>query len=176
VKTPPVVPPNTPVVTLKGVCKDRTGKTPCETVITREDWDGFVEASAPEVSKIARSRQAVQYARSLAFASLAEQQGLARAPAVAKELDAQPKIARARILANALLEKLRAQAPGVAESDVQKYYDEHRDQYEQVQVSRMSVPFEVPTDSGRPLEPKVVKGDAASGERRHAAAGRPSGR
>ena len=154
-----MVPPNTPVVTLTGVCKDRTAKTPCETVITREDLDEFVAASAPEVSRITRSRQAVQYARSLAFASLAEQQGLAKDPVVAKELDAQPKDARARILANAFLEKLQAQAPVVTESDVQKYYDEHRDQYEQVQVRRMSVPFEVPNESGRRLEPKAVKSE-----------------
>ena len=77
------VPPNTPVVTLQGVCKDRQAKTACETVITREDLDGFIAASAPGGSKMSRGIQAVQYARSLAFSTLAVQQGLAKDPTVA---------------------------------------------------------------------------------------------
>jgi hypothetical protein len=159
VKAPPAVPPNTPVVTLQGVCKDRQAKTPCETVITREDLDRFVDASAPNLSRTSRGLQAVQYARSVAFSSLAEQQGLARDPAVAKELDAQLKLVRARILANAFLEKLQAQAPSIAEADIRKYYDSHRDRYEQVRVRRMALPIEVPNESGRPLERAAAKSE-----------------
>jgi hypothetical protein len=113
-----MVPPTTPVVTLQGVCKDRQAKATCETVITREDLDRFVEASTPDVSRTARSRQAVQYARTVAFSALAEQQGLAKDPVVAKELDVQQKLVRMRILANAFLAKLQPQAPGIAESDI----------------------------------------------------------
>lgn len=153
------VAPTTPVVTLKGVCEDRQAKTPCETVITREDLDKYIETSAPDASKTARGRQAVQYARTLAFSALAEQQGLAKDPAIAKELDTQVKLARTRVLANAFLAKMQAQAPGVTSSDVQKYYDDHRDQYEQVQVRRLAVPFVVPTESGRPLDPKAMQSE-----------------
>lgn len=160
VKTPaPTAAPNTPVVTLRGVCKDLQAKTPCETVITREDLDKFVQASTPDVARAARGRQAVQYARSLAFSSLAEQQGLARDPAVAKELDAQLKLVRARVLADAFMAKLQTQVPAVTESDIQKYYDEHRDLYELAQVRRMAVPFEVPTESGRHLDLSAAKSE-----------------
>jgi hypothetical protein len=157
----PAVPPSTPVVTLQGVCKDRQAKTACETVITREDLDRFVDASTAAGSKTSRGLQAVQYARSLAFSTLAEQQGLARDPAVAKELDAQLKLVRARILADAFLEKLQAQAPPVADADIQKYYNEHQNQYLQIQVRRLAVPFEVPTDSGRHLDLAAAKAEMA---------------
>lgn len=153
------VPPGTPVVTLQGVCKDRQAKTPCETVITREDLDRYVGSSTPDVSKMARARQAVQYARTLAFSALAEQQGLARDPAVAKELEDQQELVRARILANAFVQKLQTQAPSVAEADVQKYYKEHREQYEQVEVRRLAVPIEVPTESGLHLDRAAAKSE-----------------
>jgi hypothetical protein len=155
----PQVAPGTPVVTLRGVCQDLKAKTPCETTITRQDLDEFVEAATPDVAKMARSRQAIQYARSLAFSALAEQQGLAADPALAKELDAQVKPVRTRILANTFLENLQAQGPGIAESDIQSYYDQHRDRYEQVQVRRMAVPFVVPSESGHPLDRAAVKSE-----------------
>jgi hypothetical protein len=159
------VPPSTPVVTLKGVCKDLQAKTPCETVITREELDRFANAS-PDVSKAARGREAVQYARALAFSALAEQQGLAKDPAVAKELDAQIKLVRMRILANAFLQNLQPKATSVAESDIQKYYQEHQDQYERFQVLRLAVPVEVPTESGRHLDLAAAKSEMEELRRR----------
>ena len=151
--------PDTPVVTLQGVCRQRQAKTACETVVTREDMDNLVHASAPDVSKTARGRQAVQIARTLAFSALAEQQGLAKDPVVAKELDVQLKLLRMRILANALLEQLQTKAPIIAESDIEKYYREHRDQYEQAQVRRIAVPVEAPTESGRHLDRAAAKSE-----------------
>lgn len=160
VKTP-VVPPATAVVTLKGVCKQQLANTPCETVITREDLDRFVETSTPDAAKTAHGRQAIQYARTLAFSVLAEQQGLARNPALAKELDAQLSLVRMRILADAFLRNLQTQAPVVAQSDIEKYYNDHRDRYEQIQIRRLAVPFEVPTESGRHLERSAAKSEMA---------------
>jgi hypothetical protein len=153
-----IVPPSAPVVRLKGVCKDLQAKTPCEMVITREDLDRFANAS-PDVSKAARRRDAVQYARELAFSALAEQQGLAKDPAVSKELDAQLKFLRMRILANVFLQNLQPKGTSVAESDIQKYYQEHQDEYERFQVLRLAVPVAVPTESGRHLDLAAAKSE-----------------
>jgi hypothetical protein len=140
----------TPVVTLQGVCKDRQAKPGCEAVITRADLDGFISAYAPDAAKPARGRHAVQYARTLAYSALAEQQGLDKNPVLAKEIDEQVKLLRMRILAAAFLQNLQRQpATRVAETDIQKYYSEHRDQYEQAQLRRLSVPVEAPTENGR---------------------------
>jgi peptidyl-prolyl cis-trans isomerase D len=64
-----------------------------------------------------------------------------------------------RILASAFLENLQKRTTIVAEPEVQKYYDEHRDQYEQAQVRRLSVPVAVPTENGRPLDRSAVKSE-----------------
>ena len=153
------VPPSTPVVTLKGVCKERQAKRACETVITREDLDRFVNAFAPDVSETVRGRLAVQYARTLAFSALAEQQGFEKNPVLANELEVQLKLIRMRILASAFLQNLQNQTTSIAASEIQKYYDEHRDRYEQAQVLRLSVPFAVPTENGRPLDRAAVKSE-----------------
>ena len=160
VKAAANVPPGTPVVTLQGVCKDRQAKGPCETVITRQDLDLFISLYAPNTSEAGRSHMAVQYARNVAFSALAEQQGLDRNPAMVKELELQLNLVRMRVLANAFLESLpKPAASDVTEPEIQKYYEEHRAQYEQVQVRRLSVPFAVPTESGRPLDHAAVKAE-----------------
>jgi hypothetical protein len=154
------VPPGTPVVTLQGVCKDRQAKSPCETVITRQDLDLFISLYAPSTSETGRGHMAIQYARNVAFSALAEQQGLDRNPALVKELELQLKLVRMRVLANAFLESLPKPAASVAtEPEIQRYYEEHRAQYEQIQVRRVSVPFAVPTESLRPLDRAAVKAE-----------------
>jgi hypothetical protein len=62
-----------------------------------------------------------------------------------------------RFLASVYLQSLQRQTPIIAEAEIHKYYDEHRGQYEQVQVRRLSVPFSVPTEDGRPLDRSAVK-------------------
>jgi len=154
------VPPGTPVVTLQGVCKDRQANSPCETVITRQDLDLFISLYAPDTSETGRGHMAVQYARNVAFSALAEQQGLDRNPALVKELELQLKLVRMRVLANAFLESLpKPPASDVTEPEIQRYYEEHRAQYEQVQVRRLAVPFAVPTESLRPLDRAAVKAE-----------------
>src|SRR5215470_4963239 len=110
------VPPDTPVVTLDGICKERQAKSPCKTVVTREDLDRFMGASAPDSSPAARSRAAIQYARTVAFSALAEQQGLDKNPILAKELDLQLRLLRMRILGTAFVQNLEQQSTTILQS------------------------------------------------------------
>ena len=158
-KAPVSVPATTPIVTLKGVCKNRQSKGPCQTVITREDLDRYVSLMAPNTSDAFRSRLAVQYASSMTFASLAEQQGLDKNPALAKEIDAELNLVRMRILSGALLQGLQAQSAAVAEMEIHRYYDAHKDRWEQARVLRLAVPISVPTEEGRPLDRAAVKAE-----------------
>jgi hypothetical protein len=155
----PSLPPNAPVVTLQGVCRGQQLSGPCKTVVTREELDRFVNAFAPDVADSARGRMAIQYARTVAYAGLAEQQGLEKNPALAKELEFQLKLTRMRVLANAFTQILQGGQTGIAEAEIKKYYDAHKDRYEQVQVRRLAVPASVPTESGHPLERAVVQAE-----------------
>ena len=155
------VPPETPVVTLKGACRDRQAKGACEKVITRQELDRFVNASSGDPSAKARGRAAVEYARTVALSALAEQQGIDKNPVLAKELDAQLKLVRMRFLASAYMQALQRQTPVVAEAAIQQYYDGHREEFEQVQLRRVAVPFAVPTADGRPLDRSAAKAEMA---------------
>jgi hypothetical protein len=155
----PEVPPETAVVTMEGLCVDKQAKAPCKTVITREDLDRFINAFAPEAGQTGRGREAVQYARTLAFSTLAEQQGLDKNAAVAKELEIQLKLVRMRFLATAFLQSLQQQTATVLGSEVERYYELHRDQFEQAQVSRIAIPIAVPTAAGRPLDRAAVQSE-----------------
>ncbi len=160
------LPPSAPVVTLQGVCRERQAKSACKAVITREDLDRYLDAFTPNVSEAARGRVAVQYARTLAFSALAEQQGLDKNPLLIKELDAQLKLVRMRVLANAFLQNTQTHATVIGVAQVRKYYDEHRAQYEQAQVRRLSVPLVVPTETGRPLDRSTAKSEMEELRRR----------
>jgi PPIC-type PPIASE domain len=164
------VPPTTPVVTLEGVCSERPAKGPCKTVITREDLDKFMGAFAPEASEAVRGRMAIQYARAFALASLAEQQGFDKNPAVAKEIEAQLKMVRMRILSSFFMQNLQRQPWSTPDVEIQAYYEQHKDQYEQAQLRRLSVPLAVPTENGRPLEHEAIRTEM-EGLRKRAAAG-----
>jgi hypothetical protein len=107
----------------------------------------------------ARSRAALQYARAVAFAAMAEQQGLEKNPVLAKEMELQMKLLRLRILSTAFMQNLDAQSTTVLGSEVERYYQLHHDQYEEAKVRRVSIPMAVPTAAGRPLDREAVKAE-----------------
>lgn len=153
------VPPDTPVVTMEGICQDKQAKSPCKTVVTREDLDRYIGASAPDTSAAGRSRAAIQYARTVAFSSLADQLGLDKNPTLAKELELQLKLLRMRILATAFLQNLEQQTSTIVQSQVERYYELHRDEYEEARVQRVAIPLLVPTESRRPPDRETVKAE-----------------
>ncbi len=169
---PKDVPPDTAVVTLEGVCSKP--QSPCKTVITRADLDAFIRAFAPEASPAERRRMAVEYARALALASVAEQSGLEKNPEVVKELEARARLARMRVLSEALLDKVRQQpreSRAALEARVVKYYEIHKQDYEVAKVRRMAVPVLAQVAGGAGLKSADVKAElekirtrAAAGE------------
>jgi hypothetical protein len=127
--------------------------------MTREQLERSLNAFAPGTQPGDRGRTAVQYVRSLAFSSLAEQQGLDKNPELAKEIEAQMKVARMRILANVYLQNLQRQRMIVTPEEVQKYYDEHHQDYEQAELRRLAVPISAPSPSGKPLDRAAVRSE-----------------
>jgi peptidyl-prolyl cis-trans isomerase C len=136
------VPPDTPVVTLEGVCDHaQVSRTKaCKTVITRAQIDSMVEMLTPGASPDARRTFAISYARLLAVSSAAERQHLEKDPAVAAELQEQFKILRMRLLTDAFYHHMEEDAANVPASEIQKYYNEHKANFEEGEVWRLSLP------------------------------------
>jgi len=81
------VPPDTPVVTLEGVCDHaQVSRTKaCKTIITRAQIDSMVEMMTPGLRQTRVALLPISYARLLAVSSAAERQHLEKDPAVAAE-------------------------------------------------------------------------------------------
>src|SRR3979490_2676482 len=170
------VPPETPVVTLEGVC-DRpqvAGAKGCKTVITRAQLDSMIELLAPETPQSARRQFAINYARLLAASEVAQRKHLEKEPAVIKELQAQLKLARMQVLASTLYRQIEEQAANVPASEIQKYYTDHQANFDEGEVLRLTIPKAAATESGQPLDTSAVKA-TADALRARAAAGEAFG-
>jgi len=142
--SPPLaeVPPDTPVVTLEGICDQARGSATktCKTVITRAQIDSLIDMTTPGAPPDARRAFAISYARLLAASSEAERQHLEKDPAVAAELQEQLKILRMRLLTNAFYHQMEEDAANVPASEIQNYYTEHKANFEEGEVWRLSIP------------------------------------
>ena len=162
VSTNTEVPPDTPVVTLEGVCDHSQvpGTKDCKTVITRAQMDGIIDLLAPGTPQDARPQFAIKYARLLAASGVARREHLEKNPGVANELEAQLKLARMQVLANTLYHQMQEQAENVPASEIQKYYTDHRANFDQGEVRRLSVPRSIAGTSGQPLDASAIRAKA----------------
>ncbi len=153
------VTPDTPVVTLEGICDEprSSGSKGCKTVITRAQMDSLIDMVSPGASPAARSAFAISYARFLAAADASQRQHLEKDPAVAAELQAQLKLARLRVLTKAFYHQMEEQATHVPDSEIQKFYTEHKANYEQGEVRRLTIPRSTLTNPVQPMDGQDVK-------------------
>src|SRR5437016_3740946 len=156
------VPPDTPVVTLNGVCDHSQihGTKGCKTVITRRQMDSIIDLLAPGTPPDARPQFAIKYARLLAASGVARREHLEKNPVVANELEAQLKLARMQVLANTLYHQMQEQADNVPMSEIQKYYADHQADFDQGEVWRLYVPRLIAGASGQPLDASAIKAKA----------------
>jgi hypothetical protein len=166
--------PNTPVVTVDGVCSqpEKGGAAgSCKTVITRAEMDSLIDTLEPSAPAMARRQFAINYVRLLAASGVAERKHLEKDPEIAKELQIQQKIVRMQVLANTLYRRLQAQASNVPSAEIEKYYAEHHANFEQGEVRRLTVPKVVAVTGGndadaasRKAKADELRARAAAGE------------
>ena len=101
---------NPAVITIQGLCNkphaERTTKdpaAPCETTISRSEFEAVVNAIQPEMPESARKQFASRYAMGMVLAHDAHEQGLDRGPA----FDEMMKLMRIQVMAQELAKNLR---------------------------------------------------------------------
>jgi hypothetical protein len=160
--TPVDLPSNTLVVTLKGVC-DPAKKSEiqgCQTVFTRQQMDRIVALVAPMTPEAFRPQVAVKYVRMLAAAKLADDSGLANNPTVAAELEKQTQLGRTQVLAKAFYRQMQEHAENPTIAELQQYYAEHKSEFEEGEVWRLSIPKSVlSSKGGGRSDPALVKAE-----------------
>src|SRR5258708_10087604 len=154
------VPPDAPVLTIKGVCPapaktttaasaktapDKTGadktasKTPaadCKKVITKGEFERLANGLAPNVTPQLKHQLAAVYPRLLARSQAAEKKGLENSPRFKETI----KFAKMQILTNELQRDIQEEAAKVPEQDIADYYKKNPEAYEQYNLDRLFVP------------------------------------
>ena len=166
------VPANAAVITINGVCDAqpkttatakgaaakstttaKTGSSECKTVITKAQFDQMANNLAPNITPQMKKQLASVLPRLLAMSNEAKKQGLENTPQYKERV----KFNRMQILAQELQQKLQEQAANVPQADIEKYYKDHPEMFEQYSVERLFVPRMKQVEAEAKLEDKSAK-------------------
>jgi len=131
------VSPSDPVITVKGACNDpaKKGET-CETVVTREQFEKLAEALQPNMAVPIKLRLANAYSRLIGMSKEAEKRGLDKQP----KFEANMGFARMQILSQQLTSSLQEESQKVSDADIEKYYKDKIDTYQEATLQRLFIP------------------------------------
>jgi hypothetical protein len=142
--TSAAVPPDAAVITVIGVCpaQSQAGaaeKTPaddCKTVITKAQFEELAKALIQNVTPQSKKQLAGVLPRFIGMSSEARKNGLDKTP----QFDQTVEFAKMQILTSTLQRNIQDEAAKVPPEDIEKYYKEHADTFEQFNVDRLFVP------------------------------------
>ena len=158
--TPPAnIKPEDPVITVKTPCEDPAKKDqPCDTVVTREQFEKLAEALQPGMSPPIKIRLANALANLTAMSKEAEKRGLDKQSRFEENM----RFARMQILSQQLTSSLQQDSQNVSDAEIEKYYNENKGNYEESNLQRLYIPV------NKQVEPKVTP--AKAGVKKSAAA------
>lgn len=149
------VPDTAAVITIIGVCppkpvaakgtaakpaaKTSATKTPatdCKTVVTKAQFESLAKALVPNVTPQAKKQLAGILPNYIALSSAAKKQGLDKT----EQFKLTVEFAKMQILAKELQKKVADDAAKVTPEQIEDYYKEHADAFEQFNLDRMFVP------------------------------------
>jgi parvulin-like peptidyl-prolyl isomerase len=146
------VPPNQPVITIKGICPGLLSDAPapgaaCETQITREQFEKLVAAVNPSNQAITpevRKQLGQGLAELLVWADAAIKAGIDKDPGFQDMM----KVTRVRTLRDFYLRRLEEQARNVAPQDLQAFYNQNIARYQEIRLQRVFIPGSSPGGPG----------------------------
>src|ERR1051326_4523331 len=149
VQPAPLVAPDTPVLTVHGVCpagQSAPADKPdaCTMVLTRAQFEALVASLNVNNTNFpppALRGFATDYANILALASAGEKAGVEKDPRFADLM----KIARARVLAESYRRSLQEKFASPSEDEIAAYYQQNVDKFGQTTIERIHVPKVDPT-------------------------------
>lgn len=152
------VPADAAVITVEGVCPAQTtnatpaaGKTAaagakssaakssgagCKTVITKAQFEKLANAIAPNTTPQQKKQLAGVLPRLIAMSAQAKKQGLDKTP----QFDETVKFVKMQVLTNQLQRKIQEQAADIPAPEMEKYYKENPQMFEQYNIDRVFVP------------------------------------
>jgi len=146
-QTARTLPPETPVITIHGVCdKDQPGTNgstaDCKTIVTREQFEKLADTLQPKMPPQVKRQLATQYGQIVYMAQQAQKRGLENDP----HYQALLAFTKMELLRLELDRALQADADKISDSEIQDYCDKNSKNFEQASFQRIFVPKARPTD------------------------------
>jgi hypothetical protein len=113
-----------------------TSTADCKTVITKAQFETMANNLAPNISPQMKKQLASVLPRLIAMSAEATKEGLDKSA----EYKERVKFNRMQILSQVLQQKIQEDAAKVPESDIEKYYKDNQQTFEQYNVDRLFVP------------------------------------
>jgi len=155
---PAEVPPNQPVISIKGLCPAETNvatnnKVPttdeCSMSITKEQFDNLVKAfntNNQPVTQAQRRGLAEKYVELLVFSEAAKSAGVENTPTYAEVM----RVLRLKTLGDLYLNQLAEQYRNPPEQEIEAYYQANQQKYEAAKLSRIFLPKNDPDPKATP--------------------------
>jgi hypothetical protein len=150
--TPPPakeVPEDAVVLTIIGVCPPSAAATKtaapktaakkpadCKTTMTRAQFEKTASGLAPNITPQLKRQLSQALPKFMAMSEAAKKKGLDKTPQYAETL----KVAKMQILTNQLQKSVQEDAEKVSATDIDKYYKENPEAYQQYSLDRLYVP------------------------------------
>ncbi len=166
--------PNTPVITIVGVCdtagaptkagnsassksaaaKAKTGAA-CKTVITKSQFESLANALQPNMNPATKRMLADRYPKMLVFADAAHKRGLDSDPGFKKVL----QFYKMQILTQELARSVKDQSEKIPDSELQKYYSDNTPEFEEASLQRLYIPKDKQVEPAAGEKPTTVSAD-----------------
>jgi peptidyl-prolyl cis-trans isomerase C len=132
------VPEDAAVLTITGVCSSQASNnsSDCKTVITKAEFEKLVNALAPNANPQQKKQLAGVLPRVMAMANEAKQRGMDQS----EQYKATMEYVKMQVLSQQLQRKLQEEAADISDADMEKYYKDNPDAFEQYNVDRIFVP------------------------------------
>lgn len=136
------VAPTAAVITIEGFCQNAAAK-PCQTTVTKADFEKLMHALDPNMQPQGRQSLADQYSKIAVMAGEARKRNLENEPRTQEVL----RFVQMQVLANLYNQQLQEKAKEVPAAEVEKYYNEHKTDFDEASVRRIYIPKNVPADA-----------------------------
>lgn len=149
---PAELPPETPVISIKGLCPAENGvavtnkvpaNTDCSMTVTKQQFDNLVKAfntTNQNVTQAQRRNLGQSYVELLIFSEAAKAAGVENTPAFIEVM----RVLRMKTLGDLYRNQLAEQYRNPSEQEIEDYYKANQDKFESVKLNRIFIPASNP--------------------------------
>jgi len=154
------VSPDMAVITIKGLC-DKSSASPCQTVVTRAQFEKLTNALLPNMKPSLQLQIAHAYPDLLEMAQAAEARGVDKTARFQERI----AFARLQILSQELVRQIDEESSQISDKDIADYYRDHAADYQTVTMERIFVPKQQGDSSDKMLRvAEELRAKAVAGE------------